>query len=107
MKSGYVYLTEFESKLLVNFLKNSKMPESKALLEKLNYYQGKNTSLSSYHKLALDKINQIDKSLIENEEVFIDDDALVSEDTNGAYVHAWIYVDNKPKAKRSRKKANQ
>lgn len=106
MKSGYIYLTEFENKLLVNFLKNSKMPESKALLEKLNYLQTKNSS-ETYYKLVLDKLNQIDKSLVDNEEVFIDEDALVSEDSSGAYVHAWIYVDNKPKAKRTRKKASQ
>lgn len=106
MKSGYVYLTEHENKLLVNFLKTSKMPESKLLLEKLNYYEGKNTNASNYLKLAFDKFNQIDKNLIENEDVVIDEDALVSEDTNGAYVHAWIYVDNKPKAKRTRKKVS-
>ena len=106
MKSGYVYLTEHESKLLVNFLKNSKMPESKLLLDKLNYYQGKTTSASNYLKLAFDKFNQIDKNLIENEDVVIDDDALISEDASGAYGHAWIYVDNKPKAKRTRKKVS-
>ena len=54
--------------------------------------------------MASDKIKNINEELIINEEITFDDDALVSSDKNGAYVHAWVYVEN-AKPKKTRKKS--
>lgn len=106
MKSGYVYLTENELKFISSMLKNSKSVDAKGLVEKISYYDKKSASENTYKILAFEKIRKIDENLVDNEEFFIDEDALVSEDKNGAYVHTWVYVENKPKAKRTRKKAS-
>ena len=106
MKSGYVYLTENELKFISSMLKNSKSADAKGLVEKISYYDKKGASENTYKILAFEKIRKIDENLVDNEEFFIDEDALVSEDKNGAYVHTWVYVENKPKAKRTRKKAS-
>jgi hypothetical protein len=106
MKSGYVYLTENELKFVSSLLKTSKSVEAKNLVEKITYYDKKTSAENAYKVLAFEKIRKMDENLVNNEEFFIDDDALVSEDKNGAYVHTWLYVENKPKAKRTRKKAS-
>lgn len=93
-------------KALSKMLQGSKSHEGKTILEKLNYYSKKESSENTYRAMAYDKFRKIDDSLVKDEEVFIDEDALVSEDTNGAYVHAWIYVDNKPKVRKGRKKVS-
>ena len=109
MKSGYVYLDENELSLIRSFVMKNKDHSSVSLLNKLKYYDDKSSndtlkSNAKYKTLALDKIKSINEDLINNEDITFDDDALVSSDKNGAYVHAWVYVEN-AKPKRTRKKS--
>ena len=109
MKSGYVYLDETEMLLIRNALQKNKDEISNTLCLKIeayknNYWADKNKLNLNYKNLAVEKFTNLNPSLIENEEITIDDDALVASSKNGAYVHCWVWVDNVVKPKRSRKK---
>ena len=109
MKSGYLYLDETEMLLIKNSLQKNKDEDSKKLIAKIdsyknNYWDMKNKIFNNYKNLAIDKFNNMNADLIANEEITIDDDALVASSKNGAYVHCWVWVDNTVKPKRTRKK---
>ena len=109
MKSGYIYLDENELSLIKSFVIKNKDASSVSLLNKLKYYDDKSSNETlkanaKYKVMASDKIKNINEELIVNEEITFDDDALVSSDKNGAYVHAWVYVEN-AKPKKTRKKS--
>jgi hypothetical protein len=109
MKIGYIYLDEAEMLLIKNLLQKNKDDEYKSLSAKFdsyknNYWDMKNKVFSNYKNLAVEKIKNLNSDLITNEEVSIDDDALVAASKNGAYVHCWLWVDNNAKPKRTRKK---
>lgn len=109
MKSGYIYLDEAEMLLIKNLLLKNKDEEYKSLSAKFdsyknNYWDTKNKIFSNYKNLAVEKIKNLNSDLISNEEVTIDDDALVAASKNGAYVHLWLWVENNTKPKRTRKK---
>ena len=109
MKSGYIYLDEAEMLLIKNLLLKNKDEEYKNLNAKFdsyknNYWDLKNKVFNNYKNLAVEKINNLNSDLILNEEVTIDDDALVATSKSGAYVHCWVWVDNTTKPKRTRKK---
>lgn len=110
MKSGYIYLDESELLLIKNALLKSKDESSSTLCSKIelyknNYWSDKNKNHNVYKNLAVDKFVNLNPSLIENEEITIDDDALVASSKNGAYVHCWVWIDNVVKPKRTRKKS--
>ena len=110
MKSGYIYLDEAEMLLIKNLLLKNKDEEYKNLNAKFdsyknNYWDLKNKVFNNYKNLAVEKINNLNSDLILNEEVTIDDDALVATSKSGAYVHCWVWVDNTTKPKRTRKKS--
>lgn len=111
MKSGYVYLTEDEMVYLRSLLTKTKENEATEIVTKIDFMK-KNLASdkikihNTYKTSAYDKIMNINPDLITNEEVVIDDDALVSTSKQGAYVHAWIWVDS-AKPKRTRKKATE
>jgi hypothetical protein len=50
-------------------------------------------------------LRSYDAESIENEDFFVDDDAMVSTMKDGAYVQVWMWVENATKPKRTRKKA--
>jgi hypothetical protein len=109
MKSGYLYLDEAEMLLIKNLLQKNKDEESKSLSLKIdsyknNYWDLKNKSFNNYRNLAIEKFNSINSDLINNEEVSVDDDALVAASKSGAYVHCWVWVENTAKPRRTRKK---
>lgn len=109
MKSGYLYLDEAEMLLIKNLLQKNKDEESKNLCLKLESYKNtywdlKNKNFSNYRNLALEKFKTINSDLITNEEISVDDDALVASTKTGAYVHCWVWVENAVKPRRTRKK---
>ena len=109
MKSGYIYLDESELLLIKSALLKSKDESSSTLCSKIelyknNFWSDKNKNHNVYKNLAVDKFVNLNPSLIENEEITFDDDALVSSLKNGAYVHCWVWIDNVVKPKRTRKK---
>ena len=111
MKSGYVYLTEDEMIYLRSLLTKTKDVEASEIVNKIdfmkkNFATDKIKIHNTYKTSAFDKIMNINPDLITNEEVVIDEDALVSTSKQGAYVHAWIWVENS-KPKRTRKKATE
>lgn len=109
MKSGYLYLDEAEMLLIKNLLQKNKDEESKNLSLKLESYKNtywdfKNKNFNNYRNLAVEKFKTINSDLITNEEISVDDDALVASTKTGAYVHCWVWVENAVKPKRTRKK---
>ena len=109
MKSGYVYLDEAEMLLMKNLLQKNKDNDSQNLLAKFESYKNiywdfRNKTFSNYKNLAIEKIKNLNTDLITNEEITVDDDALVAASKNGAHVHCWVWVDNTTKPKRTRKK---
>jgi hypothetical protein len=110
MKSGYLYLDEAEMLLIKNLLQKNKDEESNSLVLKLESYKNtywdlKNKNFSNYRNLAVEKFKTINSELVANEEISIDDDALVASTKTGAYVHCWVWVENAVKPKRTRKMA--
>jgi hypothetical protein len=74
----------------------------------LQYQYSKITADQSKYRLAaMNKLSKIDSKAVNNEELVMDDDALVSSSSRGAYVQCWVWVvvDNDVKPKRTRKKA--
>lgn len=109
MKSGYLYLDEAEMLVIKNSLLKNKDEESKKLIAKIdsyknNYWDMKNKVYSNYKNLAVEKFNNLNSDLIANEDITVDDDALVAASKNGAYVHCWVWVDNTTKPRKTRKK---
>ena len=109
MKSGYLYLDEAEMLLIKNLLQKNKDEESKNLSLKLESYKNtywdlKNKNFANYRNLAVEKFKTINLDLVTNEEISVDDDALVASTKTGAYVHCWVWVENAAKPKRTRKK---
>ena len=109
MKSGYLYLDEVEMLLIKNSLQKNKDEDSKKLIAKIdsyknNYWDMKNKVFNNYKNLAVEKFNNLNSDLIANEEISVDDDALVASTKTGAFVHCWVWVENAVKPKRTRKK---
>ena len=109
MKSGYLYLDEAEMHLIKNLLQKNKDEESNSLILKLDSYKNtywdlKNKNFNNYRNLAVEKFKTINSALVANEEISVDDDALVASTKTGAYVHCWVWVDNTTKPRRTRKK---
>lgn len=105
MKSFYVMLTEDELKMLKNDYKQTKSIRAKELLYKLDYtFKVANKDSKTFIEKAISKFQNLNSDLIKNEEILVDDDALVSSDKTGAYVQCWAWVDNDVKPKRTRKR---
>jgi hypothetical protein len=109
MKSGYLYLDEAEVLLIKNLLQKNKDEESNSLILKLDSYKNtywdlKNKKFNNYRNLAVEKFKTINSDLVSNEEISVDDDALVASTKTGAYVHCWVWVENAVKPRRTRKK---
>jgi hypothetical protein len=110
MKNSYVLLSEQEINLLKSRLKNDKDIDITNFVSKLDYYKGLNNKdnikkFTEYKLSAVTKLRSYDAESIENEDFFVDDDAMVSTMKDGAYVQVWMWVENATKPKRTRKKA--
>jgi len=95
--------------LIKNLLQKNKDEESNSLILKLDSYKNtywdlRNKNFNNYRNLAVEKFKTINSDLVANEEISVDDDALVASTKTGAYVHCWVWVENSVKPRRTRKK---
>ena len=97
MRSGYVYFSTDEMRQLKGILSKSKDPEALNILEKIYYYE-RNLDKNDANILALAK----EKFCDDNEDVVIDEDAIISKTKNGSYVHAWLWIDAKTRKRRKK-----
>lgn len=104
---GYYYFNAQQVKTLLNALKNAKDKQTYDLLESIRYQSVKQeVDNAKYRLAAMNKLTKIDSKACNNEELLVDDDALVSSSNTGAYVQCWLWVDNDVKPKRTRKRVN-
>lgn len=103
--NSYYFLSENQVLSLLYQARASKDPVVKDAISQLDYQLNKaKTDNSMYRLAAQNKLLKIDSKSYNNEELVIDDDALVSSSNTGAYVQCWVWVENETKAKRTRKK---
>lgn len=101
---SYYFLSENQVLSLLNSVRTSKDPVAEEALIQLDYQLNKNKTDQSKFRLAADnKLAKLDAKAYNNDELMIDDDALVSSSTTGAYVQCWMWVEaEKPKRTRKR-----
>lgn len=93
-QSGYVYLTSQEVEILKNATKTSKSNGFINLVETISKTLEKQAS-SDNTKYITAAEAKCKKLKFEFAETFIiEDDSNVSVNTDGAYVQAWVWVDN-------------
>jgi aconitase B len=103
--NGYYYLNQNQVSSLLSILKNTRNQEEKQLLESLVYQlQNAQVDNTKYRTTAFEKLTKIDSTAVKNEELMVDEDALVSSSKTGAYVQCWVWVESDVKPKRTRKK---
>jgi len=92
--SGYVYLTSQEIEILKNATKTSKSSSLRNLVDNILLTLDKQdlNDNSKYYTAAETKYKKINNDF--SEALLIEDDANVSVNTDGAYVQAWLWVDN-------------
>lgn len=104
--NGYYYLNQNQISALLSILKNTRNQEEKQLAESLVYQLKKaQVDNAKYRTTAFEKLAKFDLTAVKNEELMIDEDALVSSSKTGAYVQCWVWVESDVKPKRTRKKA--
>lgn len=103
---GYYNLSDSQVKSFLDSVKPGRDRGLEELKDSLKYQFDKNSVDQSKYRLAgLNKLTKIDAKAVNNEDLLIDDDALVSSNNTGAYVQCWLWVDTDVKPKRTRKKA--
>ena len=103
--NSYYFLSENQILSLIHQARSSKDPVVKEAVTQLNYQLNKaQTDNSIYRLAAQNKLSKLDSKAWNNEELAIDDDALVSSTATGAFVQCWGWVENENKPRRSRKK---
>jgi hypothetical protein len=103
--NSYYFLSENQILSLIQQARSSKDPVVRETITQLDYQLNKaKTDNSIYRLAAQNKLSKMDVKAYNNDELAIDDDALVSSTTSGAYVQCWVWVENDTKPKRSRKK---
>ena len=92
--SGYVYLTTQEIETLKNATKTSKSSSLRNLVDNILVTLDKQSSNdnSKYYTAAETKYKKLNNDF--PEALIIEDDANVSVNTDGAYVQAWLWIDN-------------
>jgi hypothetical protein len=92
--SGYVYLTSQEIEILKNATKTSKSSSLRNLVDNVLITLDKQ-SLNDNSKFITAAEAKFGKLKFEfNETFIIEEDANVSVNADGAYVQAWLWVDN-------------
>lgn len=103
--NSYYFLSENQVLSLLYQARSSKDPVVRDAISQLDYQLNKAKSDNSIYRLAAqNKLTKIDAKSYNNEELLVDDDALVSSSNTGAYVQCWVWVENETKPKRTRKK---
>lgn len=99
--STYVYLTHNDYDKLINSLKSTKNFD---LLESIRFqYEKSIDSNPSYKLAAKNLLSKLDNKLFEQDELLVDEDAIVSENDQGAYVHCWVWVNSQSKNRKTKK----
>jgi hypothetical protein len=102
--SSYVYINEKDLSKIINLLKNQKNIQNRELISSLDFQFKKNKIENSKYRLAArNLLSKVDNKMYSNDDLIVDDDALVSENSQGAYVHCWVWVENENKMRKSRK----
>jgi hypothetical protein len=102
--NSYYFLSENQILSLIQQARSSKDPVVRETVTQLDYQLNKSQIDNSIYRLAAQtKLSKMDAKAWNNEELAIDDDALVSSTPTGAFVQCWVWVEN-DKPKRSRKK---
>ena len=103
--NSYYFLSENQILSLIQQARSSKDPVVRETLTQLDYQLSKaKTDNSGYRLAAQTKLSTLDAKAWKNDELAIDDDALVSSTPSGAYVQCWVWVENSVKPKRTRKR---
>ena len=103
--NSYYFLSENQILSLIQQARSSKDPVVRETITELDYQLNKAKADNSIYRLAAqNKLSKLDVKAFNNDELAIDDDALVSSTSNGAFVQCWVWVENDTKPKRSRKK---
>lgn len=93
-QSGYVYLTSQEIETLKNATKTTKSSNFRNLVDNISITLDKQTlnDNTKYITAAEAKCKKLKFDFAET--FIIEDDANVSVNADGAYVQAWVWVDN-------------
>ena len=103
--NSYYFLSENQILSLIQQARSSKDPVVRETVTELDYQLNKAKAENSVYRLAAqNKLSKLDVKAWNNEELAIDEDALVSSTPSGAFVQCWVWVDNDVKPKRTRKK---
>lgn len=103
--NGYYYLSENQILSLIYQARSSKDPVVKEAVNQLNYQLNKAKAENSTYRLAAqNKLSKLDSKSYNNDELAVDDDALVSSTATGAHVQCWVWVENDVKPRRTRKR---
>ena len=103
--NSYYFLNENQILSLIHQARSSKDPVVRETVTELDYQLNKAKAENSVYRLAAqNKLSKLDVKAWNNEELAIDEDALVSSTPSGAFVQCWVWVDNDVKPKRTRKK---
>ncbi len=102
--NGYYYLSENQILALIHQSRSSKDPVVREAVNQLDYQlnHAKNDYVK-YRLAASNKLSKLDSKSYNNDELSVDDDALVSCSASGAHVLCWVWVEN-DKPKRTRKR---
>ena len=104
--NSYYFLSENQIMSLIQQARYSKDPVVRETITQLDYQLNKaKTDNSIYRLAAQNKLSKLDVKAYNNDELSIDDDALVSSTPTGAHVQCWVWVENENKPKKSRRKA--
>lgn len=103
--NSYYFLNENQVLSLIYQARSSNDPVVREALKQLDYQLKKAKGDSSALRLAAkNKLTKLDQTAFNNEELVIDDDAVVSSSGSGAYVQCWVWVENESKPKKTRKR---
>lgn len=98
--NSYYSISNVDIENLLNFMKNNKNKFYDGFYQSLNYQFNKNKNQNAKYRLAAKSLlSKIDNKSYLADELMVDDDALVSENDNGAYVQCWVWVENDTKRK--------
>ncbi len=103
--NSYYFLSENQILSLIQQARSSKDPVVRETLTQLDYQLNKAKKDNEAYRLAAqNKLSTLDAKAWKNDELTVDDDALVSSTTSGAYVQCWLWVESNVKPKRTRKR---
>lgn len=103
--NSYYFLSESQILSLIQQARSSKDPVVRETINQLDYQLNKaKADNTNYRLAAMNKLSNLDARAWKNDELAIDDDALVSSTSSGAFVQCWVWVENNVKPKRTRKK---